>query len=1323
MHWNNLEVDRRIVPLFRSPIEKKKLFLLKKLNFDITKVRPKKTKLIQNFISLNYKLVKFFNNIQNYSKFINKIYLNDSNNLKLKKNINIIASSNILEDFKIKSSLDDISLKINLLSPTIKYNKLNNLNLFIPKKFNFTVKNNALTNLKNLEDNINPQELKFKDNNKAIKIIRKISIKRKIAKFFNLKNNTSTVNKTNETQKLFSNFVTLWKIKKRPELYFLINYIINKKLISLNKSNSSNLNKTNDRILPLFKGINLAKSLFYSRIKHNNNLKFIFKSNLYTVIKENLASLNTINNKNKYKTSILKFKNNKISNKSAMISRHVKGFRVNKNIKNLNTKFNKYSRIARIRNNSSIYFKYNRYLPSKSLPVKFINLINNNINTQGGTGVQNKLVLFNSLKFLNNIKNKNINTNINQMLNTLNNLNNQIELLIEIKLNIIKDKKIKKIKEIIKKRLIQLKIQSLLKRVEFFSRNKENQILYPANNSYIFNFKDIFEKMLDNHFDDQIIMCSDLNQILDNNNKYILLKNNNKGIKWSALNNSIKVKADNAYKLGRNIYAREESSLNSNSIKENNINMVKWIKWRVTRIKKFDYLVSSIINQSPVDVVYFSNNHVQDTNNNYFKNFYNWKNKNLINLKKELPIDPYKFFNYNIDNFNNINDTKLNEINYDILRKIRKYQIKNKFLPLKALKNNNLVLDPANTPANSLRENVEIDLNNIKVNSLSDDTSINLNKFNNITNSYAKLINLMNNNPLNNLSKVVKNTPLFKSPSEAELYNCSSEHVGQGLELSPNHFVNESHVKFNSPSPIINYYLKSMTSYNLIRQGTLMHFNRIIGYNFKTEKIKLFMNIYKLLSVVFKKMYCLISKPVFVIKHDKIIIHFFYYLFIPRILKNKKIKKKKIAPIKKWSNKKKNFNVNSMNYVLNLIKLKRHNNINKQSINLNQIKESTPNNNIVKLINSSPAQNKAQLIYKLKRLKNKINPTPSSLPTLTKKILRIRTVHSEISKLKLFNNRLFKNKISKLNLFKKNNSVKDLQLKKKKIKLFRKFVSKFNASPIFRRFYFNKYKFRAFTRIYGRKNKITQLYSNNSEIKSVHKYNIKRPENNLVVTAYNRKHIFTQPNINKFKRFIRSNGQNPKFKSLQNIKLNQFKKKKIKLFRKFKISHKKRLIKLSKVSLINFYPNRLKKVCEILNKIFKKNIELKLIRLHYPYKNSNILANFLAMLINKIKFRRITRKLFKFAIIKSISKAPNNSNSSANAASNKIIPSFLSGLKIKIGGRLMRYKIIPRKTTQLINRGASSFGRVNYTDYARYTNKNRKGAYSITVSSGQNFFN
>ena len=40
----------------------------------------------------------------------------------------------------------------------------------------------------------------------------------------------------------------------------------------------------------------------------------------------------------------------------------------------------------------------------------------------------------------------------------------------------------------------------------------------------------------------------------------------------------------------------------------------------------------------------------------------------------------------------------------------------------------------------------------------------------------------------------------------------------------------------------------------------------------------------------------------------------------------------------------------------------------------------------------------------------------------------------------------------------------------------------------------------------------------------------------------------------------------------------------------------------------------------------------------------------------------------------------------------------------------------------LRTKGSSSFGKVNFTDFARYTSKNRRGAFSITVSSGQNFF-
>jgi hypothetical protein len=145
------------------------------------------------------------------------------------------------------------------------------------------------------------------------------------------------------------------------------------------------------------------------------------------------------------------------------------------------------------------------------------------------------------------------------------------------------------------------------------------------------------------------------------------------------------------------------------------------------------------------------------------------------------------------------------------------------------------------------------------------------------------------------------------------------------------------------------------------------------------------------------------------------------------------------------------------------------------------------------------------------------------------------------------------------------------------------------------------------------------------------------------------------------------------------------------------------------------YPKKFEKLCSVLSKFLKKNIEFNLIRLHYPYNDSHILANYLALVINKLKFVLLTRKIFRYAIIKKLSKLfiRNKFN---------IIPSFLTGLKMKVAGRLMNYKVIPRKTVKLRERGSSSPGTVNYTSFSRVTSKNRRGAYSITVSSGQNFF-
>ena len=166
----------------------------------------------------------------------------------------------------------------------------------------------------------------------------------------------------------------------------------------------------------------------------------------------------------------------------------------------------------------------------------------------------------------------------------------------------------------------------------------------------------------------------------------------------------------------------------------------------------------------------------------------------------------------------------------------------------------------------------------------------------------------------------------------------------------------------NLNRPIINQYLKSMSMYNMITKGTMMFYSKFIGFNLfsltpsysrqamHSSKItksvkeigqnalssqryelneitaslsnggemqtnKLIKNIYKFLYSSFISMYCLISKPVFIFKANKIVIQLFYYILIPKILKYKK--KKNFYYLKKNEKGKTNniFNFNKKNNV------------------------------------------------------------------------------------------------------------------------------------------------------------------------------------------------------------------------------------------------------------------------------------------------------------------------------------------------------------------------------------------------------------------------
>ena len=207
------------------------------------------------------------------------------------------------------------------------------------------------------------------------------------------------------------------------------------------------------------------------------------------------------------------------------------------------------------------------------------------------------------------------------------------------------------------------------------------------------------------------------------------------------------------------------------------------------------------------------------------------------------------------------------------------------------------------------------------------------------------------------------------------------------------------------------------------------------------------------------------------------------------------------------------------------------------------------------------------------------------------------------------------------------------------------------------------------------------------------------------------------------------------------------------------------LKKLAQSNLTKVYPLKFKLICSILSKLFNKSVELELIRLHHPYYDSNILVNYIALFINKKNIGAAIQKLFYKNIFTSslrssqgsnIYNSPNifdlddiyslnvagdkeNSNGSENYTKesysnlnyNKLpllqiqkvmSPANLSGLNIKISGRLMREPIIPRITTKKFEKGYTAKGKVNYSDVARFTSKNRKGAFTITIKSGQNFY-
>jgi len=148
---------------------------------------------------------------------------------------------------------------------------------------------------------------------------------------------------------------------------------------------------------------------------------------------------------------------------------------------------------------------------------------------------------------------------------------------------------------------------------------------------------------------------------------------------------------------------------------------------------------------------------------------------------------------------------------------------------------------------------------------------------------------------------------------------------------------------------------------------------------------------------------------------------------------------------------------------------------------------------------------------------------------------------------------------------------------------------------------------------------------------------------------------------------------------------------------------------------------------EHLSSILTLNVELELNQLKYPFHDSHILSKLIALNTNKRRFRSIINLIIRKALVISndlktdqkdenfFRVIVNNRGKGDIVRLHKTVPTVLTGLKVKIAGRLTTERVIPKRTIKRKEIGNFSKTSDSIVDYAMYTNKNKRGSYTVKV--------
>jgi hypothetical protein len=152
---------------------------------------------------------------------------------------------------------------------------------------------------------------------------------------------------------------------------------------------------------------------------------------------------------------------------------------------------------------------------------------------------------------------------------------------------------------------------------------------------------------------------------------------------------------------------------------------------------------------------------------------------------------------------------------------------------------------------------------------------------------------------------------------------------------------------------------------------------------------------------------------------------------------------------------------------------------------------------------------------------------------------------------------------------------------------------------------------------------------------------------------------------------------------------------------------------------LSFFYDELNSLSYILERFYNCPIKLELNKLDLPYSDTNIMAQLIGISGEEYKFEKIKRNfIYKFKYYN-----PNRSENKLNPNKFKNIIinseesdiSIPSGYKVKVAGRFYKHKIIPRKTVSSFQKGSMARRVVDLVEKARYTNKSKRGSFSVTV--------